>query len=134
MQVADPQGQLVAVKLIRSLIPGPYKTHVGTRYPNGERTSVVVTRVGGVLSSPIHERVMLSISCYDSDEAQAERLAGFVRMQLHTGDWRGLRIDGHMIRGWREAAGPARLADPDRPKQVRFQFSGELTVSLLTNH
>lgn len=131
MRAADPNAQFVGVSLVRQLVP--QGTQVGTRHPGGTGPTVTVTRVGGVLPTPIHERAMLTIACYADSEAEAEELCGVVRGGLHFGDWRGLRIGGHMVRGWREAAGPARYADPDRPRQVRFQFSGELTVSLLTN-
>lgn len=130
MRVDDPSAQLAAVDLVRTLVPDG--VHVGTFYPGeSPATAVVVTRQGGQMVNRITDGATITIQVYAKRQAEAERLAGEVRTGLLYGQWPGTRVRGHMMRGWREYAGPARYTDPDRPTLVRFQFSGQLMVSVL---
>lgn len=133
MRAADPSSQLAAVELVRSL--SPEGTHVGTFYPRTDpgKPVVVVQRTGGIMTNRITDGATITIQTYAANQAQAESLAGDIRNGLLNGRWSGTRTTaGHMLRGWREYAGPARYTDPDRPTLVRFQLSGQLLVSTLT--
>lgn len=133
MRAADPSAQLAAVDLVRSL--APEGTHVGTFYPRADQGKpvIVVQRMGGVMANPITDGATITIQTYAANQSQAESLTGTIRNGLLQGQWAGTRTRaGHMLRGWREYAGPARYTDPDRPTLVRFQLSGQLLVSTLT--
>ena len=131
MRAADPTAQISAVHLMRSLAPSG--THVGTFYPRDATGPVVVVqRMGGVMVNRITDGATITVQVYADTQGEAERLAGILRNGLLEGVWPGTRTrDGHLLRGWREYAGPARYTDPDRPSKVRFPFSGQLLVSTL---
>lgn len=130
MQVADPAAQLVAVDLVRRLVAG---VRVGTYYPaDAEGDMLVITRAGGIMVNPITDGATIIIQAYADTQAGAERLIGRVRQALLDRHWWGTPTRGHICRGWREYAGPQRFTDPDRPKKVRFQITGQLLVSTLT--
>lgn len=129
MQDVNPMSQLVMVKLLRMLVAG---VGVGTVYPRDAPDEyVVVQRVGGVLKNTITDGATFSVQCYAPGQFACERLAGMVWHVLNRGEWAGMRVDGHMVRGWQSAGAPQMFIDPDRPEQARFQFAGQLFVSTL---
>lgn len=130
MRDVSPLSQLVMVKLLRAIIGG---VEVGTMFPRDAPPElVVVQRVGGVLANPITDGASFSVQCYGRDQLHAEQLATMVWQVLYRQQWAGIRIDGHMVRGWKSAGAPQMFLDPSRPGLVRFQFAGQLLVSTLT--
>lgn len=130
MKVVDPQGQKTAIKLLTMLVPG---IRIGTYYPEDhDGPMLVVNRQGGVMINPITDGVTLTIQAYDRTQAGAEELIGLVRRALLDESWWGLPVRGVMARFWKEHSAPQRFSDPDRPKLVRFQMSGQLALSILT--
>lgn len=129
MQDASPLSQLVMVKLLQSIVGG---ITVCTVYPRDAPPElVVVQRVGGTYATPITDGATFSVQCYAPTQFAAEQLAAMVSHALFRGAWTGMRINGHMVRGWRPAGAPQLLIDPDRPEVARFQFAGQLLVSTL---
>lgn len=131
MQDVDPLGQRLGIELIRAIAPG---VRVGTFVPaDAPPVMVTVTRTGGSYINPVTDQVHLAIGVYANTQGDSERLAGQLRHALVSAEWAGLRIRGHLLRGWVEMGGPARFPDPDIPDKIRFQFSGALLASTLTN-
>lgn len=129
MQDSSPPGQLIAIKLLRLIAPG---MRIGTYYPRDAPSEmIVVNRHGGTMINPITDGVTITIQVYAHTEARAENIAAALRDGLSRRVWWGSRIDGHVLRGWKEYAGPQRFTDPDRARVARFQLSGQLLVSTL---
>lgn len=131
MRDANPNAVAVMIRLIKTLVPG---LAVAASIPkNPPEVMVRVTRTGGVMKNPITDVPMFSVAVYGASRKQAEEISQQLRHVLHRQDWQGIRLGGVLLRGWREAAGPAEYADPDQPRLVRFQFTGELLLSTLQN-
>ncbi|MEO5307943.1 hypothetical protein HMPREF2657_09410 [Corynebacterium sp. HMSC072B08] len=131
MREADPQAQKAFIDLLHRICGG---IRVSTRYPRQPKfPHVVVTRVGGATPNRITDAATMSVQVYAETEYEAEQVAGLIRQALRSESWKGMRLSGHRVRGWREYAAPQRFLDPDRENLVRFQYSGQLLISLLTN-
>lgn len=132
MQDVNPLSQLLMVKLLRHITAG---VRVVTVYPrDADGDLIVVQRVGGTMTNPITDNATFSIQVFDNTQFAAEQLASAVWRALYRQEWAGLRLDGHMLRGWKSAGAPQMFIDPERPHHVRFQFAGQLMVSTLQSN
>lgn len=129
MRDVNPQSQLVMVELLRSIYAGLHVQTLFTRDVPDE--VVIVQRTGGQLANSVTDAAAFAIQCYAPDQARAEQLATTLWHALYRQNWAGLKIRGHMVRGWESYGAPQLFLDPDRPNKVRFQFSGRLWISTL---
>lgn len=97
-------------------------TPVATRAPSENVEQFVrLSRVGGPSPYPFLDNPMITIECWATNDAVAERLGAKVRAIVWAMD--GERIGDAMVSGTHETGGLAYFDDPDSPDLHRYQFT-----------
>ncbi|WNN93661.1 tail terminator [Arthrobacter phage CallinAllBarbz] len=97
-------------------------TPVATRAPTENDAQYVrISRVGGPAPYPFLDQPMLTIECWATNDAAAERLGARVRAIVWAMD--GRRIGDAMVSGTHETGGLTYFDDPDTPDYHRYQFT-----------
>lgn len=96
---------------------------VGTKVPNPRVVPfVLVRRLGGVRRNLVTDEPLISLECWDADDAAAQNLAQLAR--AHMGALQGVVLDGTTVYRVDEISGPQDLPDPlsAQPRYVQ-QFT-----------
>lgn len=117
-------GTLVAVRYLSQRVPP--NVVVASRVPDPRPSRlVVVTGVpAGGMTNPVLSRRRVIISCYDTSEVQACRMAEMVRGYLFD----GMQSRGSGFRDVKVIGEPAYYPDPTDPSSPRAQLTVDFVV------
>lgn len=123
-----PASVKAAIAILEDALPGILVT---PRVPKTRPTQFVrVTRAGGGLVNPVTDSPRILVECWATSYGQAETMANTARAALRNAQsqyWAGI-----FVRRWRwdSEDGPVDWPDPDVTDMERFQFHGDLEVSI----
>lgn len=128
--VAAVDVEAAVIEALRPVVPAG--TVVATQIPRtatGElrfpARMVRVTRTGGVMFSPAHDRPTVLVECWASTSTEAWGLVGLCRAEMAS--WDDEAAAGAWLTHRAEVSGPVNYPDP-RTADPRYQFVHELQI------
>ena len=130
LHIAEVDAEAAVIAALRLALP-PDVT-VSTEIPRigaGERRfplrMVRVTRTGGTLFSPAHDRPLILVECWAASSVDAWELAGLCRRTML--GWSDELSAGAWLSHLSEGSGPVNNPDPGAA-HARYQFLHELQI------
>ena len=116
-----------AVSTVRSILsaalPG---TTVRDTIPSPRPQQFVVVKRSGGTQTVAQDVARIVVDCYAASSAAAEDLAGIATTAL----WNAETTTGVDYAYWSDGAGPYDLPNPDVTDRFRWQFNGNLHISI----
>ena len=91
---------------------------------------VQVTRIGGSQDTPITDNARLLIECFGPDTETVEAMTATARAALRNAI--STIVDGVWVRNWSNEQGPVDFPHPQIIDLDRWQFTGDLALSIST--